>query len=116
MYPEKKGFEMKKYNELQKLRTGTSFKGYALATYRDLTAVFGDPTTLGDHYKIDVEWIIKTPHGIATIYNYKDGKAYLGVSGLEPEQICEWHVGGKTAESYGWIKKQISDQQIRRIA
>lgn len=116
MYPEKKGLQMKKYKELHKQRTGTSFKGYVLATYKDLIATFGNPTTLGDGYKIDVEWIIKTPYGIGTIYNYKDGKAYLGVSGLMPEQICEWHVGAKTTESYEWIKKQTSDQQIRRIA
>lgn len=116
MYPEKKGSEMKKYKELHKQRTGTSFKGYVLTNYKDLIAVFGDPTTLGDDYKIDVEWIIKTPHGVATIYNYKDGKAYLGASGLETQQICEWHVGGKTTKSYDWVKKQISDYQIRCIA
>ena len=116
MYPETKGSMMKKYKELHKQRTGTSFKGYLLTNYKDLIAVFGDPTTLGDDYKIDVEWIIKTPYGIATIYNYKDGKAYLGASGLEPEQICEWHVGGRNISSYEWIKKQISEHISRLMS
>jgi hypothetical protein len=106
---------MNNYNDLHKQRTGTSFKGYVLATYQDLVETFGLPTSNGDNYKVDVEWIVKTPHGIATVYNYKDGKAYLGESGLNPGQICEWHVGGKTPESYHWIKKQISDRQIQHI-
>lgn len=100
---------------IHKQRTGTSFKGYVLATYQDLLTTFGEPTKDVDNYKTDAVWIIQTPHGIATVYNYKDGKAYLGESGLNVEQICEWHVGGKTAESYSWIKKQISDRQIQRI-
>jgi hypothetical protein len=104
-------------NELDKKRTGTSFKGYMYAQYDHLVAVFGLPRK--PHHsdnKIDVEWIIDTPYGVATIYNYKDGKVYLGTSGLETQQICEWHVGGKTTKSYDWVKKQISDQQIRSIA
>ncbi len=103
------------YSELHKKRTGTSFKGYVLATYQDLVDTFGSPTNNGDNHKVDAEWIVQTPHGIATVYNYKDGKAYLGESGLNAEQICEWHVGGKTLESYHWVKKQISDKQIQRI-
>ena len=99
---------------LHKQRTGTSFKGYLLATYTDIVSVFGEPITNGDNYKVDAEWILETPHGIATIYNYKDGKAYLGAVGLVTEQICEWHVGGKTLESYHWVKKQISDKQIQQ--
>jgi hypothetical protein len=98
-----------------KKRSGTSFKGYILATYQDLVTTFGLPTTDGDSYKIDAEWIIDTPHGIATIYNYKDGKIYLGESGTAVEQICEWHVGGKTSEPYYWIKNQVSHKQIHRL-
>lgn len=100
---------------LHKQRTGTSFKGYLLATYTNITSVFGEPQSNGDNYKVDAEWIIETPHGIATIYNYKDGKAYLGADGLATEQICEWHVGGKNLESYQWVKKQIFDKQIQQI-
>lgn len=98
-----------------KKRAGTSFRGYVQATYQDLVATFGLPSMNGDGDKIDAEWIIDTPHGIATIYNYKDGKTYLGESGVAVEQIYEWHIGGKTSEPYYWIKKQISDKQIHRL-
>lgn len=98
---------MKNYNDLHGQRTGTSFKGYVLATYSDLIETFGEPTSNGDECKVDVEWILQTPHGTATIYNYKDGKAYLGENGLIVEQICEWHVGGKKNESYDWVKNRL---------
>lgn len=97
-------------------RSGTSFKGYLLTTYEELVATFGQPKTNPDNHKVDAEWIIDTPHGVATIYNYKDGKSYMGDKGLEITQICEWHVGGKSIEPYNWVKKQISDQHIQHIA
>lgn len=95
-------------NELDKKRTGTSFKGYLYARYDQLVSAFGDPRqSQQSDNKTDVEWIIDTPHGVATIYNYKDGKAYLGQSGLSPEEIYEWHVGGKKSEVYDWIKDRL---------
>ncbi len=100
---------MKSYKSLHKKRTGTSFRGYMLATYSDLVKTFGDPNSEGDGYKVDVEWVLDTPHGVATIYNYKDGRAYLGERGLPIEHICEWHVGGKNNEAYRYIRQQHSD-------
>jgi hypothetical protein len=106
---------MTNYKEWMKKRSGTSFKGYVLATYSDLVATFGLPSMHGDGDKIDAEWIVDTPYGVGTIYNYKNSKTYLGESGVAVEQICEWHVGGKSVEPYQWIKKQISDKQIQHI-
>ncbi|TXG76342.1 hypothetical protein E6P97_03705 [Patescibacteria group bacterium] len=95
-------------NELDNKRTGASFKGYLYAQYDQLLPTFGEPRQpVHADNKIDVEWIIDTPHGVAIIYNYKDGKAYLGDSGLNPEEIYEWHVGGKTSEVYSWIKERL---------
>lgn len=96
-------------NELDKKRTGTSFKGYLYARYDQLVATFGEPrqTDIVNN-KIDVEWILDTPHGISTIYNYKDGKRYLGSAGLEHEKICEWHIGGFNSESYEWLKNKVN--------
>lgn len=94
--------------ELDKKRAGTSFKGYLYGRYDQLVATFGEPrqTDIVNN-KIDVEWILDTPHGVATIYNYKDGKAYLGESGLSPEEIYEWHIGGKNTKPYEWIKSKL---------
>ncbi len=112
---------MKMTNDEMKKRSGTSFKGYVYATHEQLVNCFGKPTTNGDNYKVDVEWIVDTQHGVATIYNYKDGKSYIGEAGLETHKICEWHVGSKNNESYDWIKTQLfeligllhdSDEQV----
>ncbi len=107
---------MTTYKESMKKRTGTSFKGYVVATYQDLVATFGLPTTQGDDYKIDAEWIIDTPHGVATVYNYKDGKAYLGGSGIPTEKICEWHIGGKNNQVYAWVKTKMGEHQLRSFS
>ena len=100
-------------NKLDKKRNGTSFKGYLYARYYQLVSVFGEPRR-PEHSdnKIDVEWVIDTPHGVATIYNYKDGKAYRGESGLKPEQIHEWHVGGKQSDVYAWVKDRLQRQIV----
>lgn len=103
---------MSDYKKWVKKRDGTSFRGYVLSTYKQLRQAFGEPTSSGDGYKIDVEWIIDTPHGVATIYNYKNGQAYLGEQGLSLNQIFEWHVGGKNNKSYEWVKQKMQ----KRIA
>ena len=77
---------------------GTGLVGYIDITYKELVNVFGEPGK-GDGYKVDAEWNIKTPNGlIATIYNYKTGKNYLGDKGLNVEDITKWHIGGKNDE------------------
>lgn len=97
---------MKNYSTWIKKRSGTSFRGYLLSTYDQLCTTFGEPVSCGDGHKIDAEWLIDTPHGVATIYNYKDGRAYMGEKGLDVEHICEWHVGGKNTEAYKWVKQK----------
>ena len=52
---------MSDYKKWIKKRDGTSFRGYALSTYGQLRQVFGEPTSSGDGYKIDAEWIVDTP-------------------------------------------------------
>ena len=99
---------MKITDEGMKLRNGTSFQGYVNAHYNQLVEVFGEPYTNPDNHKTDVEWIVSTPYGPATIYNYKNGSAYLGLSGLKLDEMDEWHVGGKNAESFEWILRRLS--------
>lgn len=53
--------------------------------------------------KSDAFWIIETPTGIATIYNYKDGKAYCGEIGLDVPDIKDWHLGGRKRSSCEYV-------------
>src|ERR1700722_12206498 len=85
--------------------TGTCLQGEIECSYADLVAVFGPPNTeAGDQDKVDAEWILTfTLFGgvakeIATIYNYKTGKNYLGEDGMPTEEIEDWHIGGRRAD------------------
>ena len=50
----------------------------------------------GDGYKTDAQWSLVFPDGvIATVYNWKNGRNYLGADGDAVEDITEWNVGGK---------------------
>ena len=97
-----------KTTNVMKKRSGTSFQGYLYAEYDEVIEKYGKPHTLENNHKIDVEWIVATPYGPATIYNYKDGYSYLGKSGLVPEEMNEWHIGGKNRESYKWAVRRMA--------
>ena len=99
---------MKITDEAMKLRNGSSLQGYVKTQYDHLVELFGEPYTNPDNHKTDVEWIVSTPHGPATIYNYKNGHSYMGESGLILEVMDEWHVGGKNGESYEWVIQRLS--------
>lgn len=101
-------------NERPYFATGTSLQGYINVDYKKLVEVFGEPNGEDDGYKVDSEWIIFTLAGVATIYNYKDGKNYLGEEGLEVEEITDWHIGGKDKEVVEWITRAINKQHDRR--
>ena len=70
------------------------------ANYSDLVRLFGDPLPSRDGYKIDVEWLLEFDDGqVLTIYNWKDGVNYCGkIKGKNPEQITNWHIGGRDSE------------------
>ena len=85
---------------------GTCLQDQVYAPYYKLVKKFGEPNGIPDN-KTDVEWHIQTPHGVATVYNWKNGKSYCGESGLEIHEIDEWHIGGHNKESARWIKKQL---------
>jgi len=80
------------------LTEGTSLQGEIVATFDDIVEVFGKPHG-GDGCKTDVEWELLFEDGtVATIYNWKNGYAYLGTSkGTPCEKITTWNVGGRTA-------------------
>ena len=95
---------------------GSSLQGYIDLAYNDICKVFGKPTE-SDGYKSDAEWIIKFDNdAVATIYNYKDGKNYLGEEGLAVEDIRDWHIGGFNKEAVALVKETLLVNLIKQIA
>lgn len=87
---------------------GTSLQGHVTVAYADLVTKFGPPTSNGDGYKVDAEWCLKFEDGtVATIYNYKDGKNYLGAEGDAVEAITDWHIGGRHAFAASHVKAAL---------
>ena len=83
---------------------GTHFISDFDITYNELVDILGEPT-LGDDYKCDAEWYIEFEDGvIITIYNYKNGKNYLGEEGLFKENITDWHIGGSKESDKEYLK------------
>ena len=86
---------------------GTCLQGTINTNYSELVRIFGKQNSDNDSGKIDAQWTVNTPDGIATIYNYKDGKSYLGKDGLRITDITDWHIGGKNKKVIDWIKLAI---------
>ncbi len=85
---------------------GTSLQGYVEVSFKDLKRMFGEPTD-GDGYKVDAQWLVMTPSGVGTVYNYKDGKNYCGRDGTPKTKITEWHIGGTNSNTYAWVALAI---------
>jgi hypothetical protein len=57
---------------------GSHLQGYIDAGYAELVALFGKPHG-SDGHKVDAEWNVEFSDGtVATIYNYKNGRNYIG--------------------------------------
>lgn len=98
-------------NDNVQLLTGTSLQGQMSITYDSLMAVFGDH--LDGHYKSDAEWILEFEDGtVASIYNWKNGKNYLGEEGLPLREINDWHIGGKSARAAMLVAEVCKDHLI----
>jgi hypothetical protein len=86
---------------------GTWLQGYIETTYARLVSVFGTETHINPDSKVDAEWMIMTPAGVATIYNYKNGENYRGEYGINKTDISEWNIGGKNEEVVNWIERAL---------
>jgi hypothetical protein len=90
--------------------SGTSLQGHITCNYVNLCAMFGAPVTKGLD-KSDAEWAIKFDDGqVATIYNWKNGKNYMGDAGIATHHIIHWHVGGRSPEVVSRIEQLILKQ------
>jgi len=82
----------------------SSLQGRVEATYQELVAVFGEPNCQTDGYKTDAEWEFNiTGRQTVNIYNYKNGKNYLGSNGLPVESITTWNIGGQTKLAVAYV-------------
>jgi len=89
---------------------GTCLQGEINADYDKLLLKLGPPCDSFDNYKTDAEWIIEFEDGsVATIYNWKNGRNYLGEYGQLLCDIKEWHIGGKHNEVVAWVDDLINN-------
>ena len=90
---------------------GTSLQGYLRASFEQLLRAFGSPhMDQCDHYKTDVEWAFRFADGtVVTLYNWKNGKNYLGDEGLERNDIYTWNVGGFNEKAVTKLKERLSE-------
>ena len=82
---------------------GTSLMGEFEVTYKEIKRIFGKENDVFDSYKSDASWKVMTPAGPASIYNYKNGKNYLGKEGTPKTNITEWHIGAHNINAYAWV-------------
>lgn len=85
---------LRRVNDMNKAN-GTGLVGYIRGRYQDLVELFGEPGPPLDDWKVDATWVFEDEQGRpVTIYNWKDGKNYMGEHGHPVEEITVWHVGG----------------------
>jgi hypothetical protein len=72
-------------------------------SYAQIVEIFGSPTNDGNNEKIDAQWIIETPNGIAILHNLKNGRNFLGPKAPSKEDITEWCIRG-TQLAIEWIQ------------
>jgi hypothetical protein len=79
---------------------GTSLMDYVETTFASLLETFGEPTTNGDGYKVRVEWILETPIGVATIYDWKESNALANTR--------DWHIGGTHTDVVDYVRYALN--------
>mgnify|MGYP003403393723 CR=1 FL=1 len=68
---------------------GTGLQGYVVATRKELEKAFGKPTRFEGADKVTTQWAIEEGGIIATLYDYKEGRA------PKANESYRWHIGGK---------------------
>ncbi len=89
---------------------GTSLQGYMDISFDEIEEILGKPNMETDQYKVDAEWGIRFSDTgeVATIYNYKTGKNYLGNPGLDVKDIRDWHIGGHSKKIVARVCKLLN--------
>lgn len=98
-------------NEFSRI-SGTCLQEQVVTSYKNLVKLFGQPNGNSDEYKTDAEWHLAIDgERVVTIYNWKNGKNYLGADGLPVEEIIRWNIGAHDYESASKLKTYILDEE-----
>jgi hypothetical protein len=87
---------------------GTHWQTSITASYDHIVQVFGQPTFSGYDDKTDVRWLIATPEGIASLYNYKNGRNFNGPSGTATEEITNWQIRADGHAAAKWLQQALT--------
>lgn len=90
--------------EIFERSSGQSFRDLHIP-YIKIVEKLGKPTSKSDNYKITAEWLIVTPHGVGSIYDWKTSKKYLGSSGISVKNTKEWEIRGENETVVDFIEK-----------
>ena len=93
-------------------KTGqSSLQGYINAPLEHLESIFNKHGYDHDNFKTDGSWSLEFKENgsitIATIYNCKDGKNYLGNDGFDLDQIKSWNIGGFGVNAYNKVLEKL---------
>ncbi len=80
---------------------GTSRMSEFDGPYDRIVECFGLPTVLDDPDKVQVEWLVLTPDGVAIIYDYKE--EYNNYTA-----VTDWHIGGHNKASAQWVLEVLT--------
>lgn len=93
---------------------GSSLRGYLEAPYPEVVDRLGEPLHDDFDGKADAVWMVEFADGtFASVYNYKDGRNYLGEEGIPTEELSHWHIGGKSeraAKLIHWLFGRTGDE------
>ncbi len=72
--------------------------------YEEILKVFGQPNSFNlDPDKVDVEWLLRTPAGPATLYNWKPELP----PGISIADVANWHIGGLVDEVVPYVMNAL---------
>lgn len=98
---------------------GSSKIGEIKTSYQSLVDALGEPMKIDlgmSDGKTDVEWELEFQDGtFLHIYNWKNGKNYLGDEGWEIPEICEWSVGGHNKKDLQKLEMIFQVEKIKAL-
>ena len=86
---------------------GDEWHSILTAQYDHLVEAFGESTINGYSDKIDAEWYIAGDYDIARLYNWKNGRAYLGDAGPATENVTVWQIRTRKLKTIDEVLSRI---------